>query len=155
MKKLHVLCVALIAACWCGVAAAQTVPMRTVPVQPQAAQPDTDPNSLAQWALQVLGMIDSQQTGVLWDGASPVAKQAVRRDEFVAKVSQTRKALGTPVNHVWMSVRRQLATQGIPPGLYATMEFASTFQNNKSVIEVISLRRDEDGRWRFAGYFTR
>lgn len=160
MMKTYILCAALVAACWCGATGAQTALARTaLAQQPQAAQqPDTDPTALTQWGLQVLGVIDSQQIGVLWDRASQVAKQTVRRHEFVAKVAEARKSLRISTSHVWIAVQRQVVTQqtqGVPPGLYATVEFASTFQNNKTIVEVVSLRRDEDGRWRFAGYFTR
>ncbi|WP_460714085.1 DUF4019 domain-containing protein [Lysobacter terrae] len=161
MKKMHMLCAALFAACWYGSAAAAPMamaPMQSASTQPQATQRDTDPGEMAKWGLQVLGMIDSQQAGMLWDGASQVTKQAVGRADFVTKVAQSRKALGAPASHVWMAVRRQLVTQkdqGAPPGFYATMEFVTTFQNNQALVEVVSLRRDEDGRWRFAGYFTK
>lgn len=160
MKKIANRCLALIFAGWCSIATAQMAPtpVQTAPARQPPTQSDIDPNSLAQGGLQALGLIDSNQIGLLWDGASQVAKQAARREEFIAKVTQTRSTLGKPTSHVWMMVRRQLVTQtaqGVPPGFYVTIEFATTFQSNKTVVEVVSLRRDEDGRWRFAGYFTK
>ena len=165
MKKTSILGIALIAALWCGSALAQQASpkpaaQRPAPAQATlatapAAQRDIDPNALAQGGLQALSLIDSNQTVDLWDGASQIAKQAVTRNDFVAKVSEARKALGAPASRIWVTVRRQMATEGIPPGLYATTEFATTFQNGKTVLEVVSMRRDEDGRWRFTGYFLK
>ncbi|RPE80032.1 DUF4019 domain-containing protein [Vulcaniibacterium tengchongense] len=137
-------------------AAAQT-PRATRPAQaPQqaAATQDIDPNTLANAAVQVLAGFDRDQAGALWDGASAVTKRTVKREEFVGHLAKTRKPLGAPVERSWLAVRRQQVTGGtqLPPGLYASIEFATRFQNNRTARELVSLRLDEDRVWRFAGY---
>lgn len=48
----------------------------------QARAQDIDVNALLVAGAQVAQLVDARQTGVLWDGASPVAKQAVSRQSF-------------------------------------------------------------------------
>lgn len=124
------------------------------PTAPQNAPADLDPNALAGAGLQVLQAVDRQQVGGLWDGASAVAQRATKRDEFVTRVLTSRKALGPIVGRAWTVVRRQQVAEGeaLPAGLYGSIEFASQFQDGKLHRELVSIRRDADGVWRFAGY---
>ena len=148
------LCVAV------GPAIAQAPASRTpatAPQQQQAAAPDVDPNALANAALQVVQAIDRDQTAGLWEGASAVTKRVAKREEFVAKVAETRKPLGAVVGRNWTVVRRQQVDEGgqIPAGLYASVEFVTRFRSDPPRTELVSMRRDEDGTWRFAGYIVK
>ena len=134
-----------------------------VPAQPAralapaaSAARDVDPNALAQAALQILQAIDREQAGALWDGASGVTRRSIQRAQFVGQIATARKALGAPGSRIWTAVRREGVEQGgeLPPGLYASIEFSSRFQA-RAATELVSLRLDEDGRWRFSGYVIR
>ena len=122
--------------------------------QPVAAARDIDPNALAGAALRILQTIDRQQTGALWDSASAVAKRATKREEFVTRVITTRKPMGAVAGRSWTAVRRQQVPDGdaLPAGVYGSIEFASQYQDGKTHRELVSMRRDEDGTWRFVGY---
>lgn len=123
------------------------------PTQTQVSR-DIDPNTLANAVLQALQMIDRDQSAALWDGASYVARNAARREDFIASIARTRKPLGLPIERRWMSVRREQVTGGgqMPPGTYVSVEFSSRFQEGRMAKELASLRQDEDGVWRFTGY---
>lgn len=127
---------------------------RPAPAAQAAAARDIDPNTLANTALQLLQAIDRDQAGALWDASSNVTKRSTKREDFVGYVGRTRKPLGTAAARSWIGVRRELVGDGaqLPPGLYASIEFSSQFQGKRSAKELISLRRDEDGQWRFSGY---
>lgn len=120
----------------------------------QAAARDIDPNTLANTALQMLQAIDRDQAGLLWDNSSNVTKRSAKRNDFVGHVGKTRKPLGTADSRNWIAVRREVVADGgpLPAGLYASIEFASQFQGRRPAKELVSLRRDEDGMWRFSGY---
>ncbi|UOF14403.1 DUF4019 domain-containing protein [Lysobacter capsici] len=137
-----------------AIAQGQAQAPRSAPAPQQAAARDIDPNTLANSALQILQAIDRDQAGVLWDNASAVTKRTARRDEFVGHVGKTRKPLGAANSRNWIAVRRELVTDGgqLPAGLYASIEFSSQFQSKRLAKELVSLRRDEDGMWRFSGY---
>lgn len=137
-----------------AIAQGQAQAPRSAPAPQQAAARDIDPNTLANSALQILQAIDRDQTGVLWDNSSSVTKRSARRDDFVGYVGKSRKPLGAASSRDWIAVRREIVADGgqLPPGLYASIEFASQFQSRRSAKELVSLRRDEDGMWRFSGY---
>lgn len=134
-----------------AIAQAQRAPAATAQA---AAQADIDPNTLAGTALRILQAVDRDQVSLLWDGASAVTRRTTRREDFLGQVARTRKPLGTVAGRNWMAVRRQQVAVGgqLPPGTYASVEFATRFQNNRIAKELVSMRRDEDGVWRFTGY---
>ena len=134
-----------------AIAQAQRAPI--APAQ-AAAQADIDPNTLAGTALRILQAVDRDQVSLLWDGASAVTRRTTRREDFLGQVARTRKPLGTVAGRNWMAVRRQQVAVGgqLPPGTYTSVEFATRFQNNRIAKELVSMRRDEDGVWRFTGY---
>ena len=129
----------------------------------QAAQPQPanaaalEPNAVADWAARVISMIDRGEAAQLWDGASSVAKQRVKRDAFVAGVQAARKPLGAVAGREWASVRRQRHAEGreVPAGEYASVEVVALFANKQVKTELVTFRHDEDGTWRFAGYVVR
>jgi hypothetical protein len=145
-----------------GLSLLSTTALAQAPVQAQRAAPaaqaaaarDIDPNTLANTALQLLQAIDRGQADALWDASSNVTKRSARREDFVGYVGRTRKPLGATGSRSWISVRREVVGEGgqLPPGLYASVEFSSQFQGKRAAKELISLRRDEDGLWRFSGY---
>lgn len=138
---------------WGAAAQAQGPAPRPAAAQP-AAPRDIDPNSLANTALQLLQAIDRDQAGLLWDQSSSVTKRTARREDFVGYVGKNRKPLGAASARNWISVRREVVGENaaLPSGLYASIEFSSQFQGRRTAKELVSLRRDEDGLWRFSGY---
>lgn len=125
-------------------------------VQPtaQAAVRDIDPNALANAGLQALALIDSGRAGELWDGSSAVAKRSVERRKFVDTIAAQRKPLGAVAARRWTSVSRHstAGNQQLPQGTYANVEFETHFAGNRTGLELVSLRQDEDGTWRLSGY---
>lgn len=127
---------------------------KPAPAPQQAVARDIDPSTLANAALQLLQAIDRDQAGMLWDNSSNVTKRSAKREDFVGYVGKTRKPLGAASARNWITVRREVVGSGsqLPAGLYASIEFSSQFQGKRAAKELVSLRRDEDGMWRFSGY---
>ncbi|WP_158983931.1 DUF4019 domain-containing protein [Lysobacter panacisoli] len=123
------------------------------PAAPAAAR-DIDPNTLANAALQALALVDGGRAGELWDGASAVAKRSVDRKKFVDTIAAQRKPLGAVSARRWTSVSRHstAGNQQLPQGTYANVEFETRFAGNRTGLELVSLRQDEDGTWRLSGY---
>ena len=111
-----------------------------------------------QAALKAAQMIDANQIGPLWDGASAVAKKAVSRDAFVEQIVAERARLGALVGRGGSSVTRVKYGTGaqVPEGLYVNVSFPTRFANvPQPVRELISFRLDEDNIWRLSGYSLR
>ncbi|PPU40441.1 DUF4019 domain-containing protein [Xanthomonas arboricola] len=135
---------------------------------PQAAAPAVNPaqqaqltkqnTEMTQAALRVAQMVDANQVASLWDGASSVAKTAVKRDVFVTQIGAERARLGPVVGRGQGSVTRVKYAAGaqVPEGLYINVSFPTRFAKaQQPVRELVSFRLDEDKTWRLAGYSLR
>ncbi len=165
MFKQLVLSTALLAAS--TAALAQSKPA-AAPAQPQAqAAPALTPEqqaavqkqdaNMAQAALQVAQLIDQGKAGEVWDGASTVAKQAVKRDDFVKQVDSDRSKVGKPASRKLAAITRSASKGGATPeGFYINVSFATQFANEKQPVrELISFHLDSDKTWRVSGYTLR
>ncbi|MFT4248769.1 MAG: DUF4019 domain-containing protein [Pseudomonas sp.] len=131
------------------------VPALTPVQQAQLARQNAE---MSQAALKVAQMVDAQQLGQLWDGASVVAKKAVNRDAFVRQVASERARLGALAGRGAGSVTRVKYGPGarVPEGLYLNVSFPTRFADvPQPVRELVSFRLDEDKVWRLSGYSLR
>ncbi len=89
---------------------------------------------MTQAALRVAQMVDGNQVASLWDGASKVAKTAVKRDVFVSQIGTERARLGAVVGRGQGSVTRVKYGPGaqVPEGLYVNVSFPTRFARRSS-----------------------
>jgi hypothetical protein len=123
--------------------------------QAQLAKQDADMTRAAQ---QVAQLVDAQQAGQVWDGASAVARKAVTREAFANSVNGDRNKLGALVSRGKPSITRVQYPAGaaVPEGIYLNVSFPTRFANNaQPVRELVSFRLDEDKVWRASGYSVR
>jgi hypothetical protein len=136
-------------------AAPAAAPALTPAQQAQMAKQNAE---MSQAALKAAQMVDTNQVGQLWDGASVVAKKAVARDAFVRQVGSERTRLGALAGRGAGTVTRVKYAAGaqVPEGLYVNVSFPTRFANApQPVRELVSFRLDEDNVWRLAGYSLR
>lgn len=143
-------------------------PARPVQQQPRPAQPQLTPAQQAavnkqnadmtRAAQQVMQLVDANQVGQVYDGASAVMKRLVTRDEFVKQVTIDRNRLGKPASRGAAAVSRAQYPAGaqVPQGLYLNVATPTKFANApQPVRELVSFRLDEDKTWRVSGYSLR
>lgn len=114
------------------------------------------PNALRDAALLAAVAVDEGRTAELWQRASPVMAQAQSKQSFVSAVARSREGLVRPLQRSWTGISVRDVTSwesNARPGRYGSVEFDTYFAGNVRTKEGVSLRRDEDGQWRFAGYF--
>lgn len=130
-------------------------PALTPAQQAQLAKQNAE---MSQAALKVVQMVDANQAGQLWDGASVVAKKAVARDAFVRQVGSERARLGALAGRGAGTVTRVKYGPGaqVQEGLYVNVSFPTRFADApQPVRELVSFRLDEDKVWRLSGYSLR
>ncbi|MFC3551161.1 DUF4019 domain-containing protein [Lysobacter cavernae] len=134
-------------------AAAASAMAQQPKAQPQP-QTDLDPTQLVGAGLRVAQMIDAGKSGEVWDGASAVAKRSVQRKQFDDGNRALRKPLGSVVGRRWAMVNRHVTpgSSQLPAGVYANVQFETSFASRKVGNELVSFRLDEDGTWRLSGY---
>jgi len=121
------------------------------------AQEGSSADELIRTSLEGLRQIDEDRTGELWNAASAFVKNKFSEAEFVDSVRRSRQIVGVVVQRNWASVTRIRYlddSAGIPPGLYANVDFATRVSNDKTVFEKVSFRLEPSG-WRLTGYVLR
>ena len=132
----------------------------TVGPGPATAQ-EVEASDMVRGGMQVIQLVDQGKTGELWDGATPAAKKAVARNEFMTQISKARGPLGAPVQRTWVAVNRQVVADNNADvaGQYVSVEyetrFTNTAANRNSMRELVSFHLDRDKIWRFSGYLLR
>jgi beta-lactamase regulating signal transducer with metallopeptidase domain len=102
-----------------------------------------------------LATVDDGEYGASWDEASGLFRQAVTRADWVTKMEEGRKPLGVAASRTVMSAVRRASLPGMPDGEYVVITTNASFAQMPSAIETCTMRQDDDGSWRAAGYFVR
>ena len=117
----------------------------------------TSADELLSDADHVLQQFDSNHYAEVWQNAAPFVKAKIPQDKFVGSTSQARGALGAVTRRGWAQVTRIQYTgaNGIPDGLYANVDYATTLASGRTVFELVSFQLGSDGQWRLTGYVPR
>ena len=122
-----------------------------------AAVQGNSADELVSDAERVLQQFDSNRYVEVWQDAAPFVKTKIPQDQFVKTMSESRHALGAVMRRGWASVTRIQYTgvAGIPDGLYANVDSASTLANGHVAFELLSFQLGADGQWHLTGYTPR
>jgi hypothetical protein len=124
---------------------------------PAVAEPGTSADELLADATSVLQQVDSEHYAEVWQGLASFTQAKISQEQFVNSVRQSRQALGAASTRGWASVTRIRHTNviGVPDGLYANIDFATTLASGQIVFEKVSFQLQKEGQWRLTGYSPR
>lgn len=116
---------------------------------------DIDITRLGMAAMRFIKAIEQGQHDVLWDAASKAVRQSMPRDAFIDSLTHRHGVLGYGTGRRWTAIR--VDQPGMQarwlPGTYARLEFMVSFgATDAPHREVVTLRHEEQGVWRLAGY---
>ena len=116
-----------------------------------------DPKALAQKASEEwLALVDAGKYGESWDAAAQAFKDAVSRQDWITQVSGARKPLGKLLSRKLTKSEPMKNPPKAPPGDYVGLQYQSSFEHVKSVVEtVVPMLDHDDGKWRVSGYVVR
>jgi hypothetical protein len=122
-----------------------------------AAEQGTSADELLNDAGQVLQQLDTDRFAALWQDAAPFVKASVSADKFASQMQQARQSVGSVSRRGWASVTRiqYNGAKGVPDGLYANVDYATTVTSGRTLFELVSFRLGEDGHWHLTGYSAR
>ncbi|MBN3506664.1 DUF4019 domain-containing protein [Burkholderia cenocepacia] len=105
----------------------------------------------------VFKQLDAGQYGAVWSDAAPFVKARFKQDQFAAQMQQARQSVGAVSHRGWAQVTRirYERTTGMPDGLYANVDYATTLASGATMFEKLSFRLETDGRWHLTGYVPR
>ncbi|WP_114815363.1 DUF4019 domain-containing protein [Paraburkholderia kururiensis] len=105
----------------------------------------------------VFKQLDAGQYGAVWANSAAFVKARIKQDQFTADMQRSRQSVGTVRYRGWAQITRIRYTNavGMPDGLYANLDYATTLATGATVYEKLSFRLEDDGLWHLTGYVPR
>lgn len=119
-----------------------------------------DQKEMAAWKLETgqvakdyLSALDSGQYSQSWSKVDPLFQRTVPQNEWIEAMNLSRKKYGA-VRSRTLKLHKigEVEPRGLPKGLYAEIEYDTSFANKPNVTELLTLRKDPDGKWRVLTY---
>ncbi len=101
-----------------------------------------------------LKIVDDGDYAKSWEVAAAMFKKAVTVEQWKQAIATARGPLGKVVSRKVAVQKRHASLPGVPDGDYFIVQFSTEFAKKKSAMEVITLVKEKDQKWRLAGYFV-
>lgn len=102
-----------------------------------------------------LAQVDEGKYAESWDGAAPLFKDNVTKEQWQQTMKTRRSPLGAKVARDFSSSENRTSLPGVPDGRYVVVQFKSSFTNKAIAIETVTPILGSDGKWRVAGYYLK
>ena len=98
-----------------------------------------------------VALIDAGEYGKAWDQCAKAFRERVKREQWVEGIPKSREPFGAMKSRRVEVSSFKTTLAGMPDGEYVTVRFATTFEKQQDVQELITLVY-EGGAWRPLGY---
>jgi hypothetical protein len=102
-----------------------------------------------------LTLVDWGRYGESWDSAAAFFRKAVTRPAWEDALRKARTPFEPFGERQLVGAAYRTVLPQAPPGQYVVLEYRTVARRGKKVLETVTPMKDEDGRWRVAGYFIR
>lgn len=102
-----------------------------------------------------LALVDKEKYAESWKEAADLFRHMVQSDLWVASLKALRKPLGKLISRKVKSEVYKTTLPGAPDGQYVVIEFKSSFEHKKTVVETVTPMLGKDGVWRVSGYYIK
>lgn len=103
-----------------------------------------------------LALVDSGKYAESWDEAAQYFKNAIPETQWIQTMQSMRSSFGKNISRELKAKSYRTSLPGAPKdNEYVVIQFQSSFENKKSVVETITPMLDEDGTWRVSGYYMK
>ena len=99
-----------------------------------------------------LPLLDSQKYEESWEALSPKTKERYSKRQWGVGMMGFRQPLGKLKSRTFGKVVYTKSLQGYPEHEGAIVRFDSAYENKESVIELVGVIHDKDGKWRVLLY---
>ena len=118
------------------------------------AQAGQTPQTAGQQAAEPwLALIDAGKYPESWEATAQLFKSKVSKEQWTSAIQSLRKPLGQFASRKIKSATYTTSLPDAPEGEYVLLEYDSSFESKKSVLEAVTLILEKDGKWRAVGYF--
>jgi len=112
-------------------------------------------DAVADTAKQWLRLIDDGDYAGSWEQTCQLFKSKVSKEQLAQSLGMVRKPLGKMISRQVMSTKQTEMMPGIGPGEYVIIQFKTSFENKKDVVETVTPMLDEGSVWRVSGYYIK
>lgn len=102
-----------------------------------------------------LGLVDAGEYATSWREASAYFQGAVAESAWTASLNGIRKPLGPVVSRHLQSVQHTTSVPGAPDKNYVVLQFETRFEHKQAAMETVTVRQEQDGTWKAAGYYIK
>lgn len=99
--------------------------------------------------------IDSANYRESRSSASEIFRKTLTEEQWIKSISAARKPLGKNTGRVAASREFMTELPGVPDGEYVLIKYRSSFEKKRHAVEIVTMVKDPDGKWRGAGYFIK
>jgi hypothetical protein len=96
-----------------------------------------------------LSLVDEEKYPESWEGLAGLFKKDIKKEEWINDLNRFRKPLGKLVGR---KLQHESSSSEASVGEYLIFQYETSFENKKSVVEAVSVIKDNDGNWRILGY---
>jgi hypothetical protein len=106
-------------------------------------------------AKEWLALVDSGDYEKSWKTAAEYFQHAVPQQQWQQSLTAARKPLGQVVSRQLKSKQYTTSLPDAPDGQYVVIQFETSFEQKKSMVETITPMVNANGQWRVAGYYIK
>jgi len=114
-----------------------------------------DEQAAVQVAKKWLALVDEGKYRDSWDEAADVFKNAVSKDEWEEMLGKIRPPFGKVLERNVKTKAYKTSVPGVPDGEYVVIQFQTKYEHKANTIETVTPSKEEDGKWRVAGYYIK
>ena len=103
-------------------------------------------------AEQFLLLLDRGELNKSWESSSKLFKDVAIKLQWEERVGHLRDQYGAFKDRQLRYSKAMQNVEGAPEGEYYFLIYGSRFANKESVIETITMMKENDGLWRVSGY---
>ena len=97
-------------------------------------------------------LVDAGKYDDAWASSADEIKSVGPKENFAKMMEQTRSPLGKEVSRAVKDKAYAKDPQNATPGEYVQIHFNTAFENAKSVIELVTVKKQPDGVWKVGQY---
>lgn len=113
-------------------------------------QADAAESSAKEW----LALVDAGDYESSWEQAAPFFQNNISQAKWAGALTQVRAPLGELMTRELSHSASKMDLPGAPKGEYLIMRLSTTFLNQVSAVETLTLQQGSQG-WRVVGYFIK
>ena len=96
--------------------------------------------------------LDNGQYSQSWSKGDQLFQHTITQDEWTKALETSRRGLGKVISRTLKLQNPAWDPHGLPKGPYMVIEYDTSFQNSPRAVELLTLRRGTDGKWRILTY---